>query len=237
MKKRSGPRGFEQTRWSLVLRANGASTQASRVALSELCRIYRAPLLAYTRCIVRDAMRAEDIVQDFMTRIIERDILSAADPTRGRFRAFLQTSMKHHVLNTIAAESAQKRGGDASFIDVNRMDVECDRASPEQLYARQCAWELVGRAFARLREDQERRGHGAVFDALRERLVGDDDDATLREEAGRLGMETVTIRVKLSRLRKYLGELIREEVAQTVARPEDVDDELQELLAALRGAR
>jgi RNA polymerase sigma factor (sigma-70 family) len=235
MKNRSGWRGFEQTRWSLVLRAGGLSTAASRAALAELCAIYRAPLLAYACRFAKNPVRAEDMVQDFLTRLVERDVLGAADPARGRFRSFLQASIKHHILNAAETEQAQKRGGGASFVNADRVEVQSESATPEQFYDRQWAWELLNRAFIRLREDQERKGQGAVFDALRERLVGDDDGATLRDEALRLGIDTVTIRVKLLRLRKSFGELVRDEVAKTVARPEDVDDELHELLAALRG--
>lgn len=237
LKKRTTNRGFDQTRWSLVLRAGGASTPESRKALSELCAMYRAPLYVYACRFVKNAQHAEDLLQDFLTRLIERDVLRAADPARGSFRAFLKTSMKHHVLNAIESERAQKRGGGASHVDINIVEMDTQGASPEQLYDRQCAWAIVERAFARLREDQEMKGHGAVFEALRERLVGDDDGVTLRAEAERLGMQVVTVRVKLSRLRKSLGDILREEVAQTVARPEDVEGELGELLAALRAGR
>lgn len=235
IKRRTGQRRFEETRWSLVLRAGGASTPASRAALSELCAIYRASLCTYACRLIGDPDRAEDMVQDFLTRLVERNVLGAADPARGKFRTFLKTSMKHHVLNVLEAERALKRGGGATFVDVGFVEVKSVSESPEQLYDRQCAWVLVSRAFERLRADQEKRGHGALFQALCHRLVGDDDGETLSEEAKRLGIDAVTIRVKLSRMRKYLGELVREEVAQTVARPEDVENEIEELRAALRG--
>ncbi len=218
------------------MRAGGPSTVASRAALAELCAIYRAPLLAYTCRVLKDDVRAEDMIQDFLTRMVERDVIRAADPARGRFRAFLQTSMKNHILNARETEQAQKRGGGACFVDADRVAVKSEGATPEQSYDRQCAWELLNRAYTRLRDEQLEKGHGAVFEALRERLVGDDEDgATLREVAQRLCMDTVTIRVKLSRLRKSFGELVRDEIAQTVVHPEDVDDELHELLVALRG--
>lgn len=234
--KKYGRRSFDQTRWSLVVRAGGPSTVESRAALAELCRIYRGPLLAYALRYVNDPARAEDFVQDFFTRLIERDLLAVADPTRGRFRSFLQTSFKRQILNAWETEQAQKRGGGVAFVDANLVDVQGNDVSPELLYDRQWAWELVRRALTRLREEQERRGQGAVFEALYQRLVGGDDDGTtLREEAERLEMDCVTIRVRLVRLRKSFGELLRDEVAQTVSRAEDIDDEIQVLLAALRG--
>jgi RNA polymerase sigma factor (sigma-70 family) len=233
--KKYGGRSFDQTRWSLVLRAGGPSTVESRAALAELCRIYRGPLLTYALRYVNDPARAEDFVQDFFMRLIERDLVAIADPALGRFRSFLQTSFKHHILNALETEQAQKRGGGAAFVDVNLVDVKGDDVSPELLYDRQWAWELVGRVLTRLREEQERRGQGAVFEALYERLVGDDDGNTLRKEAERLGIDCVTIRVRLMRLRKLFGDLLRDEVAQTVSRSEDIDDEIQVLLAALRG--
>lgn len=235
MKKRTWRRKFEETRWSLVLRAQGSTTAASRTALAELCAIYRPPLYAFACKMVTDPERAEDMVQDFLTRLVERNVIDKAAPTRGRFRCFLKTAIKHHILNFIETEQALKRGGGSGFVDVGQVDVISSDISAEHIYNRQCAWELVGRAFHRLHEEQEARGHGAVFEVLRERLVGDDDGATLRDEAERLGVDTVTLRVRLSRLRKMFGDLVRDEVAHTVASPNDVEDELKELLEALRG--
>lgn len=237
MKKRAWRQKFDETRWSLVLQARGTPTIASRAALAELCRMYRAPLYAFTRRFMTNPEQAEDMVQDFLARVIERDILSRADPSQGSFRAFLKTSLKHHMFNLMQAERAQKRGGKLRFIDSHLLNVPNGSMSAELLYDRQCAWKLVERAYARLRDEQDAKGQTKVFEALRDRLVGDEDGATLRDEAQRLGLDTVTLRVRLLRLRKNFGDLVRDEIAQTVARPEEVENEFRELLASLRGSQ
>lgn len=227
-------RGFEETRWSVVLRAGGAPTEASRSAFAELCRAYRAPLSAFARRLEPDPDRAEDLVQDFFTRLLERDVLAAADPARGRFRSFLRSALRHHAMNAHDAEHAKKRGGGASFVEA---DLEClvsATPSADRLFDRIWAQALLDRALGRLESEQARAGKGALLEALRDRIAGDDDGTTLREAAAKLGMSEGAVKVALFRLRRRFFDLARAEVAETVARPEDVDAELRDVLAALR---
>lgn len=229
----AGRRGFQETRWSLVLRAGGESTKASREALAELCRAYRAPLLAFARRFEADPDRADDLVQGFFVHLVERNVLHAADPTRGRFRTFLRTSLRHYAINAHHAEAAQKRDGRARFVDVDPDELASGGPSHERLYDRLWARAVLDRALARLGEEQGRSGKGALLEALRERLAGGDDGATLREAAAGLGMSEGAVKVALFRLRRRFADLVRAEVAETVARPEDVEAELRELRSAL----
>jgi RNA polymerase sigma factor (sigma-70 family) len=228
----TGRRGFAETRWSLVLRASGEPTAVSREALAELCRAYRAPLRAFARRLEADPDRAEDLVQGFFARLVEGDILGAADRTRGRFRAFLRAALRNHAINAHDAETAQKRGGGARFVDADLDDLASQAPSHDRLYDRLWARSLLDRALARLGDEQARAGKGALLEALRERLAGDDNGTTLREAAARFGMSEGAVKVALFRLRRRLADLVRAEVAETVARPEDVDAELRELRAA-----
>lgn len=229
-------RGFKTTNWSRVLRARGEATEDVRKALEELYRAYHAPLLAFARRLEADPDRAEDLVQGFFARLVhDRRLFDAADPKRGRFRTFLRAALRHHAINAHDAATAQKRGGGAQFIDADLDAFVSPDPAADALYDRLWARALLDRALARLAEEQARSGKEALFSALRGRLPNSDDDTRpLAAAAAALRMSVGAVKVALLRLRRRFAELVREEVAETVERPEDVDAELRELREAWR---
>jgi RNA polymerase sigma-70 factor (ECF subfamily) len=231
MPSNAGKQGFPETRWSLVLRAGGEPTEDSRKALSELCRSYQAPLRAFARRIELDRERAEEVLQSFFLRAVEKDVVGAADQDRGRFRAFLCSALRHHAINHHRHENRVSNGGGAPHVDVQDVSLESGEPPTDLLFDRLWARELMIQVLARLGEEETRAGRGALFQVLRERLA-DVGDRPLRQLAAELHLSAVNLRVKLHRLRSRFIALARAEVAETVARPEDVDAELSTLLAA-----
>lgn len=224
-------REFPTTKWTLV-----CAGAASPAALQELCAAYHGPLLAFARRIELDPQRAEDLVQGFLIRILEQKVVDKADHAQGRFRTFLRQALRNHAINLRRAEKAEKRGGKATFVEPAEGEIASETLAADRLYDRAWARALVDRALARLRDERRSRsGNPAVFEALVDRLEGDDDGATLLEVASKLGMSEVAVKVSLFRLRRRYFELVRAEVGATVERPEDVDLELRSLRAALRG--
>lgn len=232
MPSNAGKRGFPETRWSLVLRAGGEPTADSRKALSELCRSYQGPLRAFARSIEFDPERAEDVLQSFFLRAVEKDVVGAADQARGRFRAFLCSALRHHAINHHRHENRVSSGGGAPHVDVHDVSLESGEPPADLRFDRLWARELMIRVLAKLGEEQTRAGKTALFQALRERLADDDRDRPLRQLAAELQVTEGNLRVKLWRLRSRFIALARAEVAETVERPEDVDAELSTLLAA-----
>src|SRR3954468_24456450 len=82
------PGGFVTTQWTQVLEARGESPEA-KVALSDLCAAYYAPVFAFIRRSARNDDSARDLTQEFFARILARHGIDSVDPTRGRFRSFL----------------------------------------------------------------------------------------------------------------------------------------------------
>jgi RNA polymerase sigma-70 factor (ECF subfamily) len=219
----------------LVLRAGGEHTKASSKALDELCQAYREPLREFARrCRQPDPDRAEDLVQGFFLHLLERNGIGAADPARGQFRKFLQKALINYANNLYNAETAQKRDGRAHFVKTDPDELSSGAPSAEQLCDKMWADKAIKRGLARLREEQVRIGRGALFEALREGLADDDDGPPLREVAAALGMSEGAVKVTRHRLRRRLVELVRAEVSETVAQPEDVDAELRHLRASKR---
>jgi len=226
-------RGFGQTRWTLVLRAGGIASPESRRALEELCRAYREPLRDFAGWLERDPERADDLVQDFLTRLVEKNAVAKADPTRGQFRNFLRAGLYRHMLAMRSKDGARKRKGE--HVDAEPDELPNDLASADRLYLKKWTWILLDRSLARLKEEQDRAGNGACFEALRDRLEGGDGSTTLREAALRLGKSEGALKVKLFALRRRFRELVEAEAAETVENPEDARAELQHLLEVLRG--
>ncbi|MFN0244043.1 MAG: RNA polymerase sigma factor [Planctomycetota bacterium] len=225
------------TRWSVVLAAGADSAGA----LAALCESYWYPLYAFLRRSGHDADEACDLVQGFFAGLLERKDLARVDPARGRFRSFLLVALKHYVVNQRDRARAQKRGGGELPLSLDARDAEArlaldptDRRPPEKSFEREWALALLDRAMARLAAEQVRAGKSAVFDALRARLSGSDDgDEPQLELAQRLGVTENALRVALHRLRRRYGELVRDEIAQTVSDPADVERELRDLFEAL----
>jgi RNA polymerase sigma-70 factor (ECF subfamily) len=226
-----GGRDFPTTKWTLV-----CAGAASPAALQELCADYHGPLLAFARRLELDPQRAEDLVQGFLIRILEQKVVDKADRAQGRFRTFLRQALRNHAINLHHAEKAEKRGGKVTFVEPAEGEIASEALAADRLYDRAWARALVDRALARLRDERRSlSGNPAVFEALADRLEGDDDGATLLEVASKLGMSEVAVKVALFRLRRRYFDLVRAEVGATVERPEDVDPELRSLRAALRG--
>ncbi len=237
----SGERPFQTTRWTLVVAAGGPVTEQSREALARLCEIYWYPLYAYVRRWGHPADEAQDLTQEFFARLIERNVVAEADPTRGRFRSFLLASLKHFLANEHDRATALKRGGGRPLLSLEFQTAEsryrlepADRETPDRVFERGWAAALLDRVMARLAEEQEQAGRRDLFDRLRPALAEGTAEASYAQIGAAIGMSEGAIKVAVHRLRRRFGELLREEIAETVADPAEVDEEIRYLLAALR---
>lgn len=220
---------FDTTRWSVVLNARADAPQA-HAALETLCRSYRPAVLAYVRSRGYTSDAADDLVQTFFLRFIEKDWHAGADPERGRFRAYLLTMLKRH-LGACATEShTLKRGGGVQF-DPLDSGVEAHGAdeTPERSFERVWAITVLGRALNRLRAEADAAGKRPLFDALREFLVESPDEADYMRAAAKLGLRRNTLAVAVHRLRHRLRELVHAELAETTSAQSEFDAELRDL--------
>lgn len=235
---------FESTQWSLVVAAGQRVSPEAQQALSELCRKYWLPLYGYVRRRVPDLHEAQDLTQEFFCRVLDRNLFAAAHPERGRFRAFLLTSLKHFLVNEREKANALKRGGGQvpftlDFVDgESRLShVAADDDSPERQFDRQWATALLDQVLSRLRAEFREAGQERQFDELKPFLAGGRDQPDgYTQAAASLGMTPDAVRVAAHRLRQRYRELLRSEIAQTVAQAGDVDDEIRDLFQILSGS-
>lgn len=235
-----GRRDFATTRWSLVLAARRLSTPASREALAALCAAYWSPLYAYVRRRGFQAAEAQDVTQDFFARLLEKQSLERVNREKGRFRAFLLASLKNHLANFRRDERAQKRRPSGGLLPLDFAAAEqryrqepVDRFTPEKLFERRWALALLQRTLERLQGEYEKSGKAALFERLKEYLTADRSKASYAQTAAELDLSEGAVKVAVHRLRRRYRELLRREVAQTVAGPDELEEELLSLFQAL----
>jgi len=231
---------FPTTQWSAVLCAGCGGGPESGRALARLCEEYWFPLYAFVRRSGYAASDAEDLTQEFFARLLEKQYLAVADPQRGKFRCFLLASLKHFLANEWNRAHAQKRGGPQGVLAIDFQDAEnryrvqpADTLTPERLYERRWALALLEQVLGRLREEMAREGKSALFDQLKELLTGHLGSRPYSEIAKELGTTEGAVKAAVHRLRQRYRELLRAEIAETVAGPEDLEDELRQLFTAV----
>lgn len=238
----ASPGQFATTHWSVVLAAGDEQHPDSRTALAALCEAYWMPLYAYLRRSGRAPSDAEDLTQGFFADLLQRRDLRRVDPRLGKFRSFLLASLKHFLANEHDHRTAQKRGGGRTItsLDVASAESQCsieptDGNTPEREFDRQWALTLLRRTLDALRSEQASAGKDEQFEQLKGFLTGDRRDVTYAELAEQMGSTEDAVRQAASRLRRRYRERLRQEIAQTVSAAGEVDDEIRDLFAALRG--
>jgi RNA polymerase sigma-70 factor (ECF subfamily) len=232
---------FATTRWSVVNAARDPAEPLAREALAALCAAYWYPLYAFIRREGHSAHEAADLAQGFFARLLENDGLVGVDRRKGRFRSFLIASCKHFLSNERDRARTLKRGGGRQLLTIDARDAEgryvrepAHALTPERLFDRRWALTLLDHVLDRLGEELASEGKGPLFEALKPALMGERSmpHAQLAEE---LGMTEGAVRVAAHRLRTRYRELLRDEIAQTLDDPDDVDDEIRDLFASLGG--
>jgi RNA polymerase sigma-70 factor (ECF subfamily) len=231
--------GFATTRWSVVRRAAGSGHQSAE-ALASLCETYWYPIYTFIRRQGHDAEKARDLTQEFFVKVLERHAFGAADPSRGRFRAFLLASIRHFLANERRSGRAVKRGGGRPAVSVDpkaaesRYQVEGHHElTPAKLFDRQWALLLLDRALARVRDKYLASGRSEVFDRLKEFLTDDGTGLPYAEIARASGVTVDSVKVSVHRLRRQFRDALIAEISLTVTDASDVEPEIRHLIGAV----
>jgi RNA polymerase sigma-70 factor (ECF subfamily) len=231
---------FQTTQWSVVAAAQGPSPEA-RAALEKLCRGYWYPLYAFVRREGHSAEEAQDLTQAFFAHLIERHAFARAQREKGRLRSFLLTSIKNFLTNEWHRAHTARRGGQQTFVALDDLAAEeryalepVDVLSADRIYERRWALTLLDHVMTQLEGECAAVGNGALFAALKPALAGDENAAPQAELAEQLHMNENALKQALFRLRQRYQALLRAEIANTVATPQEVEDELRFLISVLR---
>jgi RNA polymerase sigma-70 factor (ECF subfamily) len=231
---------FATTHWSVVLAAGKSSSAQQKKALEALCQSYWFPLYAFLRRRGYDNHQAEDYTQAFFAHILEKHDLRTADPKYGKFRSFLLIRLKYFVSDERDRAQAQKRGGGRKILSLSFQNAEgqyalepADQLSPEMLFEKSWALTVLERTMERLEADMAKKNKQKLFEHLKVCLTTDKDVIPYLDMAVELDMTEGSIRVAVHRLRRQYRKLLRDEIAQTVAGEDQIDEEMGCLFAAL----
>ena len=235
---------FATTRWSMVVAAGERAQENpdAEAALSDLCSAYWMPLYAFARRRGFAEPNAADATQAFFACLLEKEYLKDANPERGRFRSFLLTAFKRFLAKERDFANALKRGGGVSIHSLNATDAEskCEfgpgcHETAEAVFERRWALTLLDRVLQLLEDEYQSKGRSDFFAACRGALIGADSSELYSQIAERHGMTEGAVKVAIHRMRTRYRELLRIEVGQTVANPDDINDELRSLMNAVCG--
>ena len=233
---------FITTHWSVVLNAADSSAPGAEEALEKLCRTYWDPLYAYVRREGNNPEDARDLTQAFFARFLEKDYLAQVAREKGRFRSFLLVALRHFLSDERDRARAIKRGGGKTILSLDAQEAEghylleaAHDLTPEKIFERRWALTLLDRVVARLRDEYTAHGKADRFTELQTFLPGELATGTYSEAAARLGLAEGTIKWEVNQLRKRYRELLLAEIAHTVSRPDQIDDEARHLIAVLSG--
>ena len=236
----AGGAAFVTTHWSVVLTAQGRSPAADE-ALEKLCRTYWWPLYGFVRRNGYNPEEAQDLTQGFFALLLERRDLDVVRKEKGRLRSYLLVSLKNFVAKAKRREMAVKRGEGRALVPLDellareRADLEpADTLTADRIYERRWALTLLEQVLARLESEYRTAGNAKLFDHLKELLSDEPDRKSQADIAAELGMTENAVKQAFHRLRQRYRELLRDEIAQTVAVPGDVEDELRHFISVLQ---
>lgn len=231
---------FCTTQWTVVLNAKDLSAAEHRAALESLCRNYWFPLYSFARrkgCSPEDA---QDFVQAFFARLLEKEYLQAVDRSKGKFRSFLLSSFSHFLHDEWDKRKRLKRGGGGTFISLDAAQAEAryklepvDYATPDELFDRHWAQVLVDSVLEALRAEFLESGEADRFTALQPSLMGELTGPGYKEIAASLRLSEGGVKSLVRRMRFRFATLLREQIAGTLVDPSETENEMRHLLQAL----
>jgi len=231
MKTHSSP--FPTTHWTLIQCVQEGSPEEAAKAMEEICRNYWFPIYAYLRRSGRSAHDSEDITQAFFERLINDDAIKSARQERGKLRSFLLTMLVRLLCDQGRHDNALKRGGGQSVLSFDEMEAEeryarepQDVRDPEKIYLHAWASDVLHSVRAKLLAAFEDEGRLEMFLSLDPYLGSEDTQPPYEELALKLGSSAGAVRLLVHRLRKKFRTLLEREIAKTVMKPEDIEEEL-----------
>jgi RNA polymerase sigma factor (sigma-70 family) len=231
---------FATTHWSVVAASQTVGGPDAEKALAILCQSYWYPLYSFVRRQGHDAHDAQDLVQGFFAKLIEKNYLKEARREKGRLRSFLLLALKRYMANEWDRLNRQKRGGGQEIVSLNLDETESrflaqaqNHSSPERDFDRQWAITLLDQVLNQLQEECSAAATGKIFEELKIFLTGEKSERTYGEIARQLGVAEGTLRGTVFRLRQRYREILLTKIGETVDAPEEIEAELRDLLAAL----
>ena len=229
---------FPSTHWSLVIRAGSPESPQARAALAELCSAYWYPIYAFVRRKGNGHDQALDLTQEFFARLLEKRNISAANPGKGRFRAFLRTDCEHFLIDQFRRMTARGGGNPTVSIDAqvaeHRYRFEpTDTLTPNRLFDRAWALTLLAKVLDLLAGEYAAKGDSELFDQLKIVLTQGKGAVSSATLAAQLGKTEEAVNMAAHRLRKRYRAILEDQIATTLDDPSEMEDEIRSLFEAI----
>ncbi len=229
---------FRSTHWSVVLAAGEQNSPQGQEALARLCQTYWLPVYAFIRKRGYAPDQSKDLTQEFFEKFLEKNSVARAVRERGRFRSFLMTAVTNFLHKAHERSQAQKRGGGQPHVSLEALDPEqaylaqlsAQTTDPVREFELRWALSVLDRVMQRLRQEFRENGREGLFDALQAHLWGDTDSVPYLELAERFNLSVANVKTTAMRCRRRYQLLLRDEIAQTVAQPGEIDEEIRYLM-------
>lgn len=236
--------GFPTTHWSMLAAVCGEMTDGHRSVLNLLIQRYWKPVYYYIRRRGHSNEDAKDLVQEFFTSWLVKELFGRADPTRGRFRSLLLSSLDNFIKNAHRANHAKRRrppGGiialDALLGDAEMVFEPSDDETPERAFNRTWVRELLLRVLVVLEQEYHLAGKDQEYELFRIRAVAPAlegaESPPMVEIANELGLTQKQASNRLVTARRAYQRLLREEVRLFASSDEDVAAEIRDLFEFL----
>jgi RNA polymerase sigma-70 factor (ECF subfamily) len=226
----------------VVLAAREGDSATASEALEKLCRSYWPPLYAFIRREGYGEAEAKDLTQEFFVRLIHRDFLQRLRHQEGKFRSFLLTVLKNFLLEQRGKAGAQKRGGGKIIVSLEQVMEEgsflnepVDAYTPDQVFERRWAQTIFQAALQRLRDEYAAAGKAEFYDLLKDSQPRGEGHLSYVQIGARFNMTEAAVKSAVQRMRARHRELLRQEIANTVTRPDEIEEEIRHLREVLSG--
>jgi len=163
---------FPLTRWSLIARAIDSNQPASRERMGELLEQYWRPMFIHLKCKGLKHTQAEDILQDFVVTLLDKNLLTVADPAKGKFRSLLLTALDRFLVSRFRHDSAAKRSpGQVASIDAAELDVALPASDGGLAFERAWALDVLAETLARMKSECEAGDQNVRWALFEDRIV------------------------------------------------------------------
>lgn len=231
---------FNTTHWSVVRLAGRERSPESDAALEKLCRAYWPPVYFFARSRGCGDADAKDHAQQFFSLLLARNDFAGLDASKGKFRTFLLAAFTHFLANEHDRATALKRGGGQASLPLDELTDQqlaqfsaAEHFPPAKIFDKTWALAVLSRSLENLKSEMGRDGKTPQFDALKAFLTAEGNAATYAEAAQTIGVAPASVPVLVHRLRQRFRDAVRAELAQTVATPSDLEDEMRHLFMVL----
>lgn len=231
---------FNTTHWSVVLSAGKLHSQQTMDALEKLCRAYWQPLYFFARRKGNNDADAKDLTQQFFSTLLQRNDFAGLDPGQGRFRTFLLVSFTNFLANEYDRANALKRGGGKTTVSLDALSEEqikqfenSPHALPGAAFDRHWAALVLAQALARLKSEFSAAEKSTQFELLKPYLTAEQVVSDYAGMAEKLAVAPSSVPVLVHRFRQRYRELVRNEVAQTLSSPTELEEEMRHLFQVL----